>query len=120
MKTKYVGSLTCCDCKYRNKAITSSYSNFSDQGRYFLPARFSQGSEIDRSTPPRTVLRGSAARWTKSDLPKRARYFVRATGRMTRIMGQQIDRMWVSILVVALSDLHTNVFRRAIKRERHH
>jgi hypothetical protein len=35
-------------------------------------------------------------------------------------MEQQIDGMWVSILVVALSDLHTNVFRRAIKRERHH
>jgi hypothetical protein len=52
--------------------------------------------------------------------PKRARYFVRATGRMTRIMEQQIDGMWVSILVVALSDLHTSVFRRAIKRERHH
>ena len=102
------------------QAIRSSYSNLSGRGCYFLLARFSQGNEIDQLHASTHCASRVNSTVDEIRSPQACKVFVRATGRMTRIMEQKIDGMWVSIMVVALSDLHTNVFRRAIKRERHH
>ena len=77
------------------QAIRSSYSNLSGRGCYFLLARFSQGNEMDQLHASTHCASRVNSTVDEIRSPQACKVFVRATGRMTRIM-EQIDGMWIT------------------------